>query len=135
MGMMRTLLCDRLLRGVLAAFLAYFLVLQAFVGGFSSGAMAAGFNDAGFVICAPSGDPPPDWADGAPGPHDKNVCPCATVCQLPAGLDARPDGNAASILVREQPAQPLKFARADAPDPSPASGLVSDARAPPYSTR
>lgn len=132
MAMIRNVLQDRLLRGALAAFLGYFLVIQLFVGGFSAGAMAAAFDDAGFVICAPSGNAPQD--NGAPRSHDGNACPCATVCQL-SGLDARPAGDAASIFLRLPPDRPRVFAQADASGFSPAPGLVSDARAPPFFVR
>ncbi len=133
MRTIRGILQDRLLRGALAAFLGYFLVLQLFVGGVSAGAMAAAFDDAGFVICAPSGDPAPDQR--APRSHDGNACPCATVCQVSAALDAGRDGDGASVPLRLPADRPRLFAWADDLGFSPAPGLASDARAPPTIVR
>ncbi len=129
MGTMRAILRDRLLRGALAAFLGYFLVLQAFVGGFSSGAMAAAFDDAGMVICAPSGEMPPDDGDRS---HDRNSCPCAISCQA-AGLGGLPVRDAASILLRRQPERIAFTVSTDKPAPAWPGDLVLGARAPPPS--
>ncbi|GLS34021.1 hypothetical protein SAMN04488498_107128 [Mesorhizobium albiziae] len=115
MKAMRHLLEDKLLRGGFAALAAYLLVLQVFVGGFSAGAMAATAGNTSFVICAPSGDVPPGWTgSGKPAKqHEKNLCPCASLCGVGKEMAFAPDVDAGAIPL---PRPSAELARPGWPD-------------------
>jgi len=125
---MRVALKDRLTRNIVAALFVYFIVIQALVSGFSSGAMAAAFDDAGFVICAPSGEAPPSPSNT----HQKNLCPCGSLCQISAGLIAVPTTTPASLLSPPPAYRDLRFnaPRDNGRLPS-VRDLAFDARGPP----
>lgn len=82
MRFFRRCLADRLSGGVLAAFMAYVLVLSALVGSMTcSLAAAAGAEfGAGFVICSPSGANTQPGAPAHGGSHCH--CPCGLLCSV-----------------------------------------------------
>ncbi len=80
MRFFRRCLADRLAGGVLAAFMAYMLVLSALLGSMTC-SLAAGAGaafDADFVICSASGASTQPGAPAHNGSHCH--CPCGLVC-------------------------------------------------------
>lgn len=129
---MRHILGDRLTAGLLAALVAYVMLLQGLVSAFAQGALAAPQPGSTFVICSLTGAVP-----GTEGPVDDSPLEraahqcCAALCHAAAShAPILPTVDLGPAFEPEAEARPHFPTHDVSPRPSP-SGLLPEARAPP----
>ncbi|WP_163269274.1 hypothetical protein [Chelativorans alearense] len=129
---MRCMLGDRLRGGVLAALIAYVMLLQGLVSAFAQGALAAPQPGSTFVICSLTGAVPGTEGTVGDGPLERAAhhC-CAALCHAAASHSpALPTADLGPAFVPEAGTPPHLPALEVSPRPS-ALGLSCEARAPP----
>jgi len=133
MRSMRRILADRLAAGLLAAVVAYVMLLQGLVSAYAQGALAGSQPGSAFVICSPTGAIP--GTDDTPGDtpleraaHD---C-CAALCQAASSHSPiLPAIDLGPAFVSEAHTR-LHFQNKHSVRPPSILGLLPEARAPPF---
>ncbi|MCT7373712.1 hypothetical protein [Chelativorans salis] len=132
MRTMRGMLGDRLRGGILAALVAYVMLLQGLVSAFAQGALAAPQPGSTFIICSLTGAAPgtEGTVGGDPLERAAHHC-CAALCHAAASHSpALPTADLGPAFAPEGPT-PLHFTAPEIPPRPDALGLSSEARAPP----
>ncbi|TKT74908.1 hypothetical protein [Aquamicrobium sp. LC103] len=124
----RGIIADRFVAGLMAAALAYFLLLQGLFGAYAQTAMAVAEGGPGFVICSSFGVS--DQGTDQPAKKLAHDC-CSTACQ--AACSSLPAVSTTAV--------PVEFDTTLAPEqwhaslaargPPPVVGLIPNPRAPP----
>jgi hypothetical protein len=131
MHIVRQIVRDRISFSAISALFAIVLLLQGLSAGFAQGGMAAALADPFNILCLTDAAGSAAHSKPADGPGRHAQCPCVTFCRQSQAL-AAVSSVATDVLARPGG---LWTTVEVIPDhlvsPSPAIGLVAEARAPP----